>query len=196
MLICKSLTTSGKKNLILESQSQPGDIFVPTGKTGKPAAFDVVVTSSLQSNSLTNAAAKAGYAIDAADERKYCLHDDNCAKMGIKFVPLAIEVLGGISATFKKTLKRLAVLSDNRSFQAQGLSVAFCKLWQSPLFGDQRKCCWHGLPSRLFCFLGAPPLGGEMVDSVLLLSLSTDMIKGSASMILTGSFWPDLTNSE
>ena len=120
-----------KKNLIPESQSCPGDIFVPTWKAGKPAAFDVTVNSSLQSNSLTNAATKAGYALDAADERKYCLHDDNCAKMGITFVPLAIEVFGGISATFKKTLKRLAVLSDNRSFQAQGLSVAFCKLMQS-----------------------------------------------------------------
>ena len=71
------------------------------------------------------------YALDAADERKYCLHENNCAKMEITFVPLAIEVLGGISANFKKILKRLAVLSDNRSFQAQGLSVAFCKLMQS-----------------------------------------------------------------
>ena len=120
-----------KKKLIPEKQSRPGDIFVPTWKAGKPAAFDVTVTSSLQSNSLTNAATKAGYALDAADERKYCLHDDNCAKMGITFVPYAIEVLGGISATFKKLLKRLAVLSDNRSFRAQGLSVAFCKLMQS-----------------------------------------------------------------
>ena len=35
-----------------------------------------------------------------------------------------------------------------------------------------------------------------MVDTRLLQSLSTDMIKGSASMILTRSLWPDLTNSE
>ena len=120
-----------KQNLIPESQSRPGDIFVQTWKPGKPAAFDVTVTSSLQSNSLFNAATKAGYALDAADERKYCLHDDNCAKMGITIVPLAIGVLGGISATFKKTLERLAVLSGNRSFQAQGLSLAFYKMMQS-----------------------------------------------------------------
>ena len=115
-----------KNKLIPESQSRPGDSFVPTWKAGKPVAFDVTVTSSLQYNSLTNAATKAGYALDSADERKYCLYDDNCAKMRITFVPLAIEILGGISANFKKTLKRLAVLSDNCSFQAQGLSVAFC----------------------------------------------------------------------
>ena len=45
--------------------------------------------------------------------------------------PLAIEILGGISANLKKTLKLLAVLSDNRSFHAQGLSVGFCTLMQS-----------------------------------------------------------------
>ena len=111
-----------KKKLIPESQSRPGDIFVPNEKAGKPATFDVTVT---------NAATKAEYALDGAEEIKYCLHDDFCAKIGITFVPFAIEVLGGILATFKKTLKLLAVLSDNRSFQAQGLSVAFCKLMQS-----------------------------------------------------------------
>ena len=41
-----------KKNLTPESQSRPGDIFVPTWKAWKPAAFDVTVTSSMQSKSL------------------------------------------------------------------------------------------------------------------------------------------------
>ena len=145
----------------------------------------------MQSNSLFNAATKAGYALDAADERKYCLHDDNCIKVGITFVPLANEVLGRISATFKKILKRLALLSDNGSFQAQGSSVAFRKLMQSlsnTAFRGLAAMCWHGLPSWLFCSLGAQPIGGDMVDPILLLSLSTDMIKGSASMILTCFF--------
>ena len=42
-------------------------------RLGKPAAFDVIVTSSLQSSSLTNAVTEAVYALDAADKRKYCL---------------------------------------------------------------------------------------------------------------------------
>ena len=78
-----------EKNLIPENRSRPCDIFVPIWKAGKPAAIDSTVTSSLQCNSLTNAATKAGYALDAADERKFCLQDDNCAKMGITFVLLA-----------------------------------------------------------------------------------------------------------
>ena len=91
-----------KKNLMPERQLRPGDIFVPTWKAGKPATFDVTVTSSLQKKSFTNAATKAGYALDGADEQEYCLHDNNCSKMGITFVPVPIEVLSGISATFKK----------------------------------------------------------------------------------------------
>ena len=119
MSACSSANLSPvveKKNLIPETQSRPRDSFVPAWKAGKPAAFDVSVTSSLQSNPLTNAATKAGFELDAADERKYCLHDDYCTKKGFVLVPLAIEILGGISATFKKTLKRLAVLGEKRSF--------------------------------------------------------------------------------
>ena len=133
MIACLSANLSPveeKKNLIPESQSRPGDIFIPIWKAGKAAAFGVTVTSLLQTIFLTNAATKARYVLDAADEQMYCLHDNNCSKMGTKFVPLAIEVLGRISAFFKKTLKRLAVLSDNRSFQALALSVAFSKLMQ------------------------------------------------------------------
>ena len=53
-------TVVEKKNFIPESQSRPGDVFVPTWKAGKPAAFDITVTSSPQSYSLFNAATKAG----------------------------------------------------------------------------------------------------------------------------------------
>ena len=44
--------------------------------------------------------------------------------------PLQLKSLAGYRQPSKKH-RRLAVLSDNRSFQAQGLSVAFCKLMQS-----------------------------------------------------------------
>ena len=77
-------------------------VLVPAWEAAKPAAFDVTVTWSLQSNSLTNAATKNGHALDAADERKYCLHNDICAKMGFSFVPLAIEVLVKTQSIVKK----------------------------------------------------------------------------------------------
>ena len=107
---------NARNDLIPESQSCLGDIFVPTWKAGKPAAIDVTFTSSLQSNCLTNAATKAGYALDATDEKKYCLHDDNCAKMLITFFHLQLKVplkeefriskkkLSGFFQTFLRTM--------------------------------------------------------------------------------------------
>ena len=90
-----------------------------------------------------------------------------------------------------QSLKRLAVLSDNRYFQAQGLSVAFCKLMQSFSTTTNRgSTAMHGLPS---CWHGLPrPIEEEMVDPLQLQSLSTNMTKGSASMILTRSFRQNL----
>ena len=55
---------------------------------------------------------QARYALDAANERTYFLRDDKCSQMGIAFVPLAIEVLGGISAFFKK--KNLQAVGRDR----------------------------------------------------------------------------------
>ena len=83
VLICEPLAGSGKKNLIPDNQSRPGGIFVPAWKAGKPAAIDLIVTLSLQSSSLSNAATKARCALDVADEQIYCFHDNNCSKMGI-----------------------------------------------------------------------------------------------------------------
>ena len=181
-----------EKNFIPERQSRPRDSVVPTWKAGKRAAF-VAFTSSLHSNSLLNAAAKEGYALDVADERNYCLHVDNCAKMGITFVPLAVEVLGGISEALKQ-LKRLAVLSDNRSFTAHGLSVAFCKLLQSLSISTIGGSAAMLLGSIVdyFAFWLLARSEGRLLDPFLSPSVSIVMVKGSASMVLSRSFWPDL----
>ena len=193
MLICQSLTSSGKKNFIPERQSRPRDSVFPTWKARKCAAFDVAFTSSMHSNSLLNAAAKEGYALDVADERNYCLHVNNCAKMGITFVPLAVEVLGGISEALKQ-LKRLAVLSDNRSFTAHGLSVAFRKLLQSLSITTIRGSAAMLLGSIVdyFAFWLLAQSEGRLLDPFLSPSVSIVMVKGSASMVLSRSFWPDL----
>ena len=52
--------------------------------------------SILQTNSIANEALKAGHAIEAAEERKYCTHDNKCSERGIRFVPLATETLDGL----------------------------------------------------------------------------------------------------
>ena len=86
-----------KRNLIAENNSRPGDVYLPSWKSGQSAALDITVTSSLQLNIISHPAQKSGYAIEAAEVRKYAQYENSCAQQRILFVPLAIEVLGGRS---------------------------------------------------------------------------------------------------
>ena len=81
-----------KRNLIAENNSRPEDVYLPSWKSGQSAALDITVTSSLQPNIISLAAEKSGYAIEAAEDRKYALYGNSFAQQGILFVPLAIEV--------------------------------------------------------------------------------------------------------
>ena len=98
---------------------------------GQPAALNVTVTSPLQSSFIINLSDKSGFALSAAEDRKYEQYAQNCSEVGIQFIPLACETFGGLSETVRKTLKRIATLADNRNLQPAGLSVAFSRLSQS-----------------------------------------------------------------
>ena len=102
-----------KRNLIEENNSRPGDVYLLSWKSGQSAALDITVTSSL--NIISHAAEKSGYAIEAAEDRKYAQYEKSCAQQGILFVLLAIEVLGGLSRTLKKALLRMSLLADSRN---------------------------------------------------------------------------------
>ena len=120
-----------KQNLIAGNSSRPGDIFLHSWKSGRPAALDVIVSSRLQRNVINHAAEKSGYAIEAAEERKYAQNENGCSEQGILLVLLAVESMGGLSVTLKKTLKRIALLADSRNYQSQGHAFAFDRLAQS-----------------------------------------------------------------
>ena len=121
-----------QKSLLPDNNSTPGDIFLPVWNAGQPAALDVTVTSPLQSSLIKNASEKSGFALSAADDRKYEQYAQNCSEVGIQFIHLAFETFGGFSETVRKTLKRIATLPDNRNLQPPaGLSVAFSRLSQS-----------------------------------------------------------------
>ena len=95
-----------KRNFIAGNSSRPGKTFLPSWKLGRSAALDVTVTSPLQPNVINHAAEQSGYAIEAAEEQKYAQHENSCSEQGILFVLLAVDSLGGLSVTLKKTLKR------------------------------------------------------------------------------------------
>ena len=95
------------------------------------AALDVTITSPLQPNVFSNAARKSSFALRVAEDRKFEWYSQQCANIGAKYIPLAFESFGGLSELVRKTLKRIVLLTDNRSLYSAGLSVAFSRLAQS-----------------------------------------------------------------
>ncbi|KAL5463779.1 hypothetical protein EMCRGX_G032713 [Ephydatia muelleri] len=83
-----------------QHRTRPADVLVPDWVLGKPAAFDITVTSSLNPSTCTEASAMAGSAALAAEQWKHHANVAKCSELGWKCVPLAVESYGcwGIEA--------------------------------------------------------------------------------------------------
>ena len=79
-------------------------VYLPSWDRGRPAALDVSVISTLQRLTLSRAANVTGYALSVAEDRKRASHEASCRDVGVSFVPLIFESLGGLSNLGCKTL--------------------------------------------------------------------------------------------
>ena len=66
----------------------------PWSIAGRAAAFDISVTSPLNTLTLMEARVSAGYAALAAEERKHVANDAKCHELGWICVPLVTESYG------------------------------------------------------------------------------------------------------
>ena len=71
--------------------TRPADVLVPDWMIGKPAAFDITVTSPLNPSTFTEVSVTAGSAALAAEQQKHNANDVKCSQLGWKCVPLAVE---------------------------------------------------------------------------------------------------------
>ena len=92
------------------SNSCPADIHVQGWDRGRPAAFDVTVTSPLTPAILKETSASAGAAAHIAETRKHSASDAMCEELGWVCIPLAVESYGNWGMEAHSTLKRLASL--------------------------------------------------------------------------------------
>ena len=100
MAACSSANLSPvceQKYLLPENNSRPGDVVLPSFITGQPAALDVTITSPLQASLISDAARTCGFALTLAKDRKIGHYYQKCSDMGIHFIPLALEIFGGLS---------------------------------------------------------------------------------------------------
>ena len=73
------------------SQSRPADVLVPNWDRGKPAAFDLSVTSTLHPSVLLEASMTARSAALVAENRKHKYNDRKCEELGWVCIPLVVE---------------------------------------------------------------------------------------------------------
>ena len=119
--------------------SRHGDVYLPCWSAGQPAALDVNISSPLQPSIISNAARTSGFALEAAEERKFEQFSQKCANIVDRFIPMAFESFGGLSELVRKTWKRISLLTDNRSLHPASLSVGFTRLDQSVCHTNARK---------------------------------------------------------
>ena len=97
-------------SLIPDTRSRPADIFLPNWKRGRPAALDVTVISTLQQLTIHGAASMQGHVLRVGEERKITAHAEACRTVGVSFVPLVVESLGGWSDEASDTIANIGRL--------------------------------------------------------------------------------------
>jgi hypothetical protein len=101
--------TKEKNALIPGTNGRPADVLVRAwGHGGKDMAFDIVVTSPLQSALVNRAAREDRWAAKKAYEDKLRRYGEDCARNGMEMAPLATDTFGGWHPKSAIQLKRLA----------------------------------------------------------------------------------------
>ena len=75
-------------------RTQPADIVIPHWNLGKPAAFDLTVTSMLNSSTLMEASVTSGSVALAAEVLKHNSNDAKCLELGWLCIPIVGESYG------------------------------------------------------------------------------------------------------
>ena len=85
--------------------SHPADVLVNNWHLGKPAAFDLTVTSPLNPITL---GVRCGSSALFAEARKHNANDSKCAELGWVCIPLAVESYGCWGTEAQQSFSRLA----------------------------------------------------------------------------------------
>ena len=88
----------------------PADVLVQCWDRGKPAAFDVTVTSFLTPITLSEASVGAGAAASAAESRKHAANDAKCQELGWSCILLAVETYSNWGKKAQSVFSRLVFL--------------------------------------------------------------------------------------
>ena len=125
-------------SLIPGTSNRPADIYLPNWAQGRPAALDVTVISTLQSLTVSKASTSQGHALRIGERRKMVHHYEACQSVGVSFVPLVVETLGGWSDDAIQTICKIGRLLGQRlgSPPAESTQHLFQRLSIAPWRGN------------------------------------------------------------
>ena len=132
-----------------ELHSRQADVLVNNWHLGKPAAFDLTITSPLNPTTLTEAGVRCGSSALVAEARKHSANDFKCAERGWVCIPLAMESYGCWGMEAQQSLRlaaRLAIQMGCNKSQAttilyQRLSLSLVRANAIALLSRAR--FWH-----------------------------------------------------
>ena len=90
------------------NHTRPADVLIAGWDRGKPAAFDVTVTSPLCPAILRDSCRMSGAASTAAESRKLLSNGPKCQELGWTCIPLAVETFCNWGKEAYLTFSRLA----------------------------------------------------------------------------------------
>ena len=144
-------------SLIPGSSSRPADVYLPHWKRGQPAALDVSVISTLQQLTVNGASTTQGYALSVGEGRKFAAHAVSCRSVGVSFIPLLVESLGGWNSRAMEVIKGIGRLQGQRL----GIPPADST---THLFQRLAICLWRGNASL---WVRRIPIRPSEVDGVI-----------------------------
>eukprot|EP00731_Ephydatia_muelleri_P011679 Em0006g573a len=103
------------------NRTRLADVLVPNWVLGKPAAFDLSVTSTLNAQIFQEACVTAGSAALAAQIRKHRVNDERCRDLGWACIPLVVETYGCWGTEAIQALSRLATHLSTRQGRPKSL---------------------------------------------------------------------------
>ena len=99
-------------------RTHPADALVPNWVLGKPAVFDLSVTSTLNAQIIQEACVTAAL---AAQIRKHRVNDERCRDLGWACIPLVVETYGSWGTEAIQALSRLATSLSTRQGRPKSL---------------------------------------------------------------------------
>ena len=89
------------------SDDRPADLLIPAWTKGQDTALDVTVVNPLQDALVTCTSQDGSSAVESAHRGKARKYEERCAREGIRFIPLAVDTLGGWHPVALETITRL-----------------------------------------------------------------------------------------